>query len=93
MCYFMLKLDKIPERTLTLKEIFQRNGYPKSFIDKFYKKFLDRLHIIKPTLPRVEEKAFTLSITLFGADFFTSHDQDKKYYEKHSKLLKTSSYL
>ena len=30
-----------------LKEILQRNDYPKSFIDNCFKKFLDRLHIIE----------------------------------------------
>ena len=45
---------------MTLKEIFQRNGYPKSFIDKCFKKFLDRLHIIKPTSATVEKKALRI---------------------------------
>ena len=40
----------------TLNEIFQRNGYPKSFIAKCFKKFLDRLHIIKTTSSTVEKK-------------------------------------
>ena len=45
---------------MTLKEIFQRNGYLKSFIEKYFKNFLDRLHIIKPTSAKVEKKAFHL---------------------------------
>ena len=40
----------------TLNGIFQRNGYPKSFIAKCFKKFLDRLHIIKTTSSTVEKK-------------------------------------
>ena len=39
---------------------FQGNGYPKSFIDKCFKKFLDRLHIIKPTSATVEKKALRI---------------------------------
>ena len=58
---------------------FQGNGYLKSFIDKCFKKFLDRLHVIKPTS--------ATSITLFVADFFTSQNQNKNCYEKHFKLL------
>ena len=45
---------------MTLKENFRRNGYPKSFIDKCFKKFLDRLHITKPTSATVEKKAIRL---------------------------------
>ena len=44
----MLRLDKISDfkrELVTLKEIFQSNGYPIPFIDKCFKKFLDRLHI------------------------------------------------
>ena len=40
----------------TLKEIFQRNGYPRSFIAKCFKKFLDRLHVIKTTSSTAEKK-------------------------------------
>ena len=31
---------KLHRELVTLKEIFQRNGYPKSFIDKCFKKLL-----------------------------------------------------
>ena len=51
---------------MTLKEIFQRNGYPKSFIDKCFKKFLDRLHIIKPTSATVEKKVLRLVLPYLG---------------------------
>ena len=51
---------KFHRELATLKEIFQRNGYPKSFIDKCFKKFLDRLHIIKSTLATVEKKPLHL---------------------------------
>ena len=57
MFYFMLRLDKICDfkrELVTLKEIFQSNGYPTPFIDKCFKKFLDRLHIKKTTLATVE---------------------------------------
>ena len=51
---------------MPLKEIFQRNGYPKSFIDKWFKKFLDRLHIIKPTSRTVEKKVLLLVLPYLG---------------------------
>ena len=51
---------------MNLKEIFQRNGYPKSFIDKCFKKFLDRLHIIKSTSATVGKKALRLVLPYLG---------------------------
>ena len=51
---------------MTLKDIFQRNCYPKSFIDKCFKKFLDRLHIIKSTLATVEKKPLRLVLPYIG---------------------------
>ena len=52
---------------MTLKEIFQRNGYPKSFIDKCFKKFLDGLHIVKPTWETMEKKALPLVLPYLGS--------------------------
>ena len=51
---------------MTLKDIFQRNCYPKSFIDKCFKKFLDRLHIIKSTLATVEKNPLRLVLPYLG---------------------------
>ena len=51
---------KFYRELVTLKEIFQRNGYPKSFIDKCWKNLLDRLHLIKSTSARVEKKPLHL---------------------------------
>ena len=51
---------------MTLKETFQGNGYLKLFIDKCFKKFLDRLHIIKSTLATVEKKALRLVLPYLG---------------------------
>ena len=58
--------SKFHRELVTLKEIFQRNGYPKSFIDKCFKKFLDRLHIIKPTSATVEKKVLRLVLPYLG---------------------------
>ena len=51
---------------MTLKEIFQGNGYPKSVMDKCFKKFLDRLRIIKPTSGRVGKKDLRLVLPCLG---------------------------
>ena len=52
----MLRLDKTSYITCDLKEILQRNCYQTSFIDKFFKKFLGRLHIVKPTLAIMKKR-------------------------------------
>ena len=66
--YFTLSSDctKFHRELLTLKEMFQRNGYPKSFIDECFKKFLDKLHITKPALETVEKKPLRLGFTYLG---------------------------
>ena len=58
--------SKFHRELVTLQEIFQRNGYPKSFIDKCFKKFLDGLHIIKPTSATVKKKALHLVLPYLG---------------------------
>ena len=57
---------KFHRELVTLKEILQRNVYPKSFIDKSIEKFLDRLHIIKPTLANVEKNPLSLVLPYLG---------------------------
>ena len=38
-----------------LKGIFQKNGYPKNFIDKFFKKFLNNVNLVKENVPTVKK--------------------------------------
>ena len=60
---------KFQGELVTLNEIFQRNGYPTSFIDKCFEKCLDRLNIIKPTLATVEKKPLSLVLPYVGPIF------------------------
>ena len=39
-----------------LRVIFQKNGYPEKFIDRCFKLFLNRIHILKKKVPTVEKK-------------------------------------
>ena len=66
--YFTLCSDwsKFHRELMALKEIFQRNGYPKLFTDKCFKKLLDRLDIIKPTSATVGKKALRLVLPYLG---------------------------
>ena len=43
-----------------LKGIFQKNSYPKYFIDKCFKKFLNNVHLVKENVPTVEKKRLLL---------------------------------
>ena len=38
-----------------LKGIFQKNGYPKNFIDRCFKKFLNNVHLVKENVPTIEK--------------------------------------
>ena len=48
-----------------LKGIFQKNGYPKNFIDKCFKKFLN-VHLVKENVPTVEKKHLRLVLPYLG---------------------------
>ena len=65
---FTLCSDGRNSDLVTLKEIFKGNGYPKSFIDKCFKKFLNRLQIIKPISSKVEKEALRLVLTYLGSN-------------------------
>ena len=49
-----------------LKGIFRKNGYPKNFIDKCFKKFLNNVHLVKENVPTVEKKRFLLVLPYLG---------------------------
>ena len=49
-----------------LKDIFLKNGYPISFIDKCFKTFLDRLYLKRPQVLTAEKKTLTLVLPFLG---------------------------
>ena len=49
-----------------MKKIFPKNGYPESFIDKCFKKFLDNIHLVKEKVPTVERKRLLLVLPYLG---------------------------
>ena len=49
-----------------LREIFQGNGYPENFIDRCFKLFLNRIHILKEKVPTVEKKPLRLVLPYSG---------------------------
>ena len=44
------------QQLILLREIFQKNGYPENFIDRCFKSFLNKIHILKEKVPTVEKK-------------------------------------
>ena len=55
-----------------LKGIFQKNGYPKNFIDKCFKKFLNNVHLVKENVPTVEKKVFPPSPSILMNNIFAN---------------------
>ena len=49
-----------------LKEIFQKKGYPKKFIDRCFKKFFKNVHPFKENVPIVEKKPLLLVFPYLG---------------------------
>ena len=48
------------QQLILLREIFQKNGYPGNFINRCFKLFLNRNHILKEKIPTVEKKPLWL---------------------------------
>ena len=54
------------QQLILLREIFQKNGYPENFIDRCFKLFLNRIHILKENVPAVEKKPLRLVLPYLG---------------------------
>ena len=54
------------QQLILLREIFKKNGYPENFIDRCFKLFLDRIHILKEKVPTVEKKPLRLVLPYLG---------------------------
>ena len=63
----MLNWTKFHRENLTSKEIFRRNDYRTSFVNKFLKYFFDRLHIMKLTLAAMERTLYALCYLIWGS--------------------------
>ena len=83
---------KFHREFMTFKEIFQRNGYPKSVLDKCFRKFLDRLHIMKPTSATVE-KALHLALPYLGPTSLLVRTKIRNAMKNTLNHCKTSTFL
>ena len=48
------------QQLILLREIFQKNGYPVNFIDKWFKLFLNKIDILREKVPTVKKKPLRL---------------------------------
>ena len=60
---YLVGLEKIPH---LVNFFISYNAYPKNFIDKYFKKFLDNIHLVKENVPTVQEKRLLLVLPYLG---------------------------
>ena len=66
-----------------LKDIYLKNGYPISFIDKCFKTFSDRLYFKRPQVLTAEKKTLTLVFLFLENCHFKPEQNFKKFSKKH----------
>lgn len=59
--------NKLFCEVVSLKEIFQKNGYPLTFIDERFKRFLGNLYFVKPKVLTVDKKNLLLVLLYLGS--------------------------
>ena len=58
---------KLHNELVCLKETLLKNGYPEDFINKFFKKFMENIHVVKETTLTVEKKPLVLVLPYLGS--------------------------
>ena len=54
------------QQLILLRGIFQKYGYPENFIGRYFKLFLNRIHILKEKVPTFEKKLLRLVLPYLG---------------------------
>ena len=54
------------QQLILFREIFQKNGHTENFIDRCFKLFLNRIHILKDKVATVEKKPLPLVLPYLG---------------------------
>ena len=65
-CFTICSDKKIHLELESLQDIFRKNGYPASFIDKCIKKFIDKLYTPKHSVATVSKKELLLVLPYLG---------------------------
>ena len=69
-----------------LREIFQKNGYLENFIDRWFKLFFNRIHIIIETVPSVKRSLCDWSF-LFRNFIIEKLGKNCKVHQRGTELL------
>ena len=75
-----------------LKDIFLKNGYPKSFIDKCVETFLDQLYLKRPQVLTAEKKTLTPVLLFLGELSFQPGQNFKKFSKEHQIVVKSREF-
>ena len=73
---------------LFIKQTFPKNSYPKSFIDKCFKRSMDNIHAFKETALTVEKKSLVLVHSYLGSVLVHTRNKLKKSLKTSSVILK-----
>ena len=69
---------KLHNELVCLKESFLKNGNPEDFINKYFKKFMDNIHVVKETTLTVEKKPLVLVLPYLDSTSLQTRTKLKK---------------
>ena len=70
--------EKFHEEIVLLKEVFKKNEYPQFFIDKYIKKYLNKLFVPKRIIYTVDKKQVLLVLSFLGPLSFEIRSRSQK---------------
>ena len=72
---------KFQEEFNSLKHVFLKNGYPLSFIDKFFKMVINKLVMKRPQVTAVEKNTLILPLPYLGDISLQTRTKLRKYFK------------
>ena len=69
---------KLQTELVCLKYIFLKNSYPENFLNKWFKRFMDNINVIKETTLTIERKPLVLVLTYRGSISLQTRTKLKK---------------
>ena len=69
---------KLHNKLLCLKENVLKNGYLEDFMNKFFKKFMDNIHVVQETTLTVKKKPLVLVLLYLGSISLQTRTKLKK---------------
>ena len=81
------KIGKLSFLYVEVEDIFLKNGYLISFIDKCFKTFLDRLYLKRPQYLTAEKKTLTLALPFLEESSLQNQVRTAKSSQKDIRLM------